>query len=70
MNRFAIMLNENGSILNGQGIKICSGNNGSSFLANFKRASVHGQQAKEGVILGDAVQLPLQGEHRLSLIHI
>ena len=27
MNLFAIMLNENGSILNGQGIKLCSGNN-------------------------------------------
>ena len=27
MNLFAIMLNENGSIFNGQGIKLCSGNN-------------------------------------------
>lgn len=31
MNLLAIMLNENGSIFNGQGIKLCSGNNGSSF---------------------------------------
>ena len=50
MNLFAIMLNENVSILNGQGIKICSGNNGSSFLTNFKRASVHDGREQIGTI--------------------
>ena len=47
MDLFAIMLNKNVSILNGQGIKR---NNGSSFLANFKRASVHDGREQIGTI--------------------
>mgnify|MGYP000750859197 CR=1 FL=1 len=31
---------------------------------------VHSQFAKEGVILGDAVQLPLQGEHRRAAVSL
>ena len=31
---------------------------------------VHGQQAEKGVILGDAVQLPLQGEHRRAPVSL
>ena len=40
MDLFAIMLNKNVSILNGQEIEVCSGNNGSSFLANFCTATM------------------------------
>ena len=31
---------------------------------------VHSQFAKEGVVLGDAVQLPLQGEHRRAAVSL
>ena len=59
MDLFAIMLNKNVSILNGQEIEVCSGNNGSSFLANFKRASVHDGREQIGTKLLQAASKKL-----------
>ena len=50
MNLFAIMLNKNVSILNGQEIEVCSGRKGNGFLTNFKRASVHDGRDQIGTV--------------------
>ena len=50
MDLFAIMLNKNVSILNGQEIEVCSGRKGNGFLTNFKRASVHDGRDQIGTI--------------------